>query len=67
MAAAIVDANLSKTSVADKTGIPYSTLSRKLKGRGDFSFEELFAIARATGVPASTFTPSAFAAERVAV
>ncbi|MAM53389.1 helix-turn-helix domain-containing protein [Microbacterium sp. UBA3394] len=59
--AAIGDAGLSKSKVADLSGIPYSTLNRKLMGRGEFSFEELYLLAEATGRRPSDFTPSAFA------
>lgn len=69
--AAIGAAEISKSKLADLTGIPYSSLNRKLIGRAEFSFEELFLIADATGRMPSDFTPRAFAAtqyvtERVA-
>jgi lambda repressor-like predicted transcriptional regulator len=58
--AAIRDSGRSKQSISDETGIPYSTLNRKVQGKTEFSFSELFLIAQAVGVHPSTFTPPAF-------
>lgn len=61
--AAMGSAELSKLKLAETTGIPYSTLNRKLMGRSEFSFEELFLIAEATHRRPSDFVPRAFAAD----
>lgn len=58
--AAMGQAELSKSRVAELTGIPYSTLGRKLIGAADFSFDELYRIAVATGRRPSDFVPRAF-------
>lgn len=65
--AAIADSGRSKVSLADETGIPYPTLNRKVAGKTEFSFSELFLIAEALGVAPSTFTPTAFQRTRVAL
>jgi predicted transcriptional regulator len=46
---AIEDAGLSIARVAEKTGIPYATLYRKLHAGSDFTFAELSAIASVVG------------------
>lgn len=58
--AAIHDSGRSKQSISDETGIPYSTLNRKVAGKTEFLFSELYLIAEAVGVPPSAFTPPAF-------
>lgn len=58
--AALLDSGLSKLAAAEKTGIPYSTLNRKLGGHVEFTFDELFRIASVTGVRPSEFVPRAF-------
>jgi transcriptional regulator with XRE-family HTH domain len=60
--AAMGEAEMSKSRLAEATGIPYSTLNRKLMGRSEFTFEELFMIAQATDTRPSAFVPSAFEA-----
>lgn len=60
-------ADRSKRWLSDKTGIPYSTLDRKMKARGEFTFTDLANIAAALGVSPSAFTPSVFVpADRLA-
>lgn len=59
---AIRDAGRSKQSLSDETGIPYSTLNRKLAAKAEFSFTELYILAQALGVHPSSFTPPAFQA-----
>jgi hypothetical protein len=49
-----------------KTGIPYSTLGRKLLGQTELTFSDLALIADALGVEPSAFTPPPFRAERAA-
>lgn len=63
---AIADAGRSKTSLSDETGIPYPTLNRKVAGKTEFSFAELFLIAEALGVAPSMFTPPQFQRQAVA-
>lgn len=58
---AIVAAGKTKKQIAEATGIPYTTLGRKLLGTTEFTFTELKMIADALGVAPSTFTPPAFA------
>jgi len=66
VAAAMGRAEVSKLRLAEVTGIPYSTLGRKLNGRGEFTFEELYLIAEALGERPSSFVPSVFEARAVA-
>ena len=47
------------------SGIPYSTLRRKIRGHGDFDFPELLTLAEALGVHPAGFTPPAFRTKRV--
>ena len=58
---AIEDSSRSKMSLSDETGIPYSTLNRKLQANAEFTFSELLLIAEALGVRPSQFTPPEFA------
>lgn len=46
--------DVSLLTLAERTGIPKSTLSNKLKGRSDFTVTELILIARALDVSAAT-------------
>lgn len=57
---AIVTADRSKAWVAQATGIPYSTLGRKLLGRSEFNFSELLLIAEVLGVSPARFVPAEF-------
>lgn len=57
---AIVDSGRSKRSVSDESGIPYPTLNRKLKAQTEFTFVELYLLARTLGVPPWRFTPGEF-------
>ena len=57
---AIVTKGLTKQRVAEVTGIPYSTLSRKLLGRSEFTFTELAVVAEALNVSPSSLIPDAF-------
>lgn len=58
VAAAMVTAGKSKTWVAERTGIPYSTLGSKIVGRSEFNISELLAVATALGVHPSTLMPA---------
>ncbi|MDR1078351.1 MAG: helix-turn-helix domain-containing protein [Propionibacteriaceae bacterium] len=55
VAAAIQSAGRTKRSVSDESGVPYSTLNRKLEGKADFTFRELYALAEALDVEPSAF------------
>lgn len=57
---AIGDSGRSKRSISDETGIPYPTLNRKLAGKAEFSFRELFLIASALGIAPWVLTPTEF-------
>ncbi len=62
----LVRAERTKRWLSDNTGIPYSTLQRKLGGFVDFTFSELLLIAKALGVKPSRFIPSEFVDQAVA-
>ncbi len=63
----IGQADRSKRWLSDRTGIPYSTLDRKLKAQVDFNFSELFLIAEALRIDPSRLTPPAFVPAQEAV
>jgi len=50
---------LSARELAERTGIPFATMARKLVGGSDFSFAELYEIARVVQVPPSLLVPRA--------
>jgi transcriptional regulator with XRE-family HTH domain len=54
---AIRDSGLRRRTIVEETGIPYSTLSRKLTGKTPFTLTELCLISEATGVSPSSFMP----------
>lgn len=58
---AIVTKGRTKLHIAEVTGIPYSTLSRKLLGRSEFTFTELALVAEALDVSPSSLIPQTFA------
>ncbi len=60
------EAEMTRTALAEATGIPYSTLGRKLNGDADFTFEELYRCAIALGKLPSAFTPHTFIPEAAA-
>ena len=62
--AAIGKSGLTKVEVSELTGIPYSTLNRKLAGKADFQFRELLELADATNTHPAAFTPPPFNARR---
>lgn len=45
--------------VAEQSGIPYSTLYRKIKGAGDFTVAELFSVAAVIGADALAWVAEA--------
>ena len=61
---AIVTSGLSKKAVAEATGIPLTTLGRKLLGTSDFTVVELALIADALGVRRGALLPSDLVARR---
>lgn len=60
VASEILNSGRTKQWVSDQTGIPYPTLNRKLAGKTEFKFSELFDIAQLLGVRPSEFTPPVF-------
>ena len=55
---AIVIAGKSKNWLAEDSGIPYSTLGRKLKGDTEFTITEILAVAESLGIhPSRLLTP----------
>lgn len=58
VAAALVTAGKSKSWVAERTGIPYSTLGRKIIGGTEFTISELLTIAEVLGVSPASLLPS---------
>ncbi|WP_341935302.1 helix-turn-helix transcriptional regulator [Microbacterium sp. LWO14-1.2] len=66
VAASILRAGRSKTSVAAAAGIPGTTFNRKINGHVEFTMGELVRIARVLEVAPSTLTPSAFLARDAA-
>lgn len=64
--AALVTAGQSINGLADATGIPFSTLRRKIKARADFTLGEVLLIAEALGVHPGALLPADFTAEQVA-
>ncbi|WP_167131962.1 hypothetical protein [Paramicrobacterium chengjingii] len=59
-------AGFSVRSAALATGIPYTTLDRKLEGHTSFTVRELRAIAKATRRSTRSFVPSESASKDVA-
>ncbi|WP_119698641.1 helix-turn-helix domain-containing protein [Microbacterium halotolerans] len=55
--AAIERSGRSRRAISNETGIPYATLNRKLAGRSEFTFSELFLISEVLGVRPSRFVP----------
>lgn len=58
-------AEVSRASLAASSGVPLTTLRRKLDGHVPFNFEELYRVASALSVKPSAFTPSDFVPQRV--
>lgn len=63
---AILDAERSQQWVANKAGIPVTTLRRKLQGHTDFRLSEVANIAQALNVNPSDLLPEQFRVEVVA-
>lgn len=60
VAAAITRADVTKRSVSRTADIPYTTLTRKLNGHGEFNAIELFRIAKSLGVSPASLLPEIF-------
>lgn len=60
MSAAILHFGKTITETAEATGIPYSTLNRKLKGHSDFTFVELYMLAKTLQMKVSDIVPRAY-------
>lgn len=58
--AAIIASGRTKRWISEESGIPYATLNRKLAGKTDFTFRELFALADVLQVSPASFMPRAF-------
>lgn len=66
VAAAKERAGITRTALAESTGIPYSTLGRKLDGFSDFTMPDIYRIAKALGVAPASLLPAAFTAKAAA-
>lgn len=53
-------ASVSMNALADATGIPYSTLRRKLRGQADFTLADLLLVAEALNTTPDRLLPQAF-------
>ncbi|MDN5973455.1 helix-turn-helix domain-containing protein [Bifidobacterium crudilactis] len=63
----IKEAGFSVSRIATETGIPHTTLLRKLKGVSEFKPSELFRIAKVTHLDPALFIPPQFSSlERAA-
>ncbi|UOR02008.1 helix-turn-helix transcriptional regulator [Leucobacter allii] len=65
--AAMGDAEVSRNVLSRKSGIPLTTLRRKLDGHVSFNFEELYRVAGVLETTPSRFTPRAFVPKHEAV
>lgn len=63
VAAEMARKRFSQTLLAEQSGIPYSTLNRKLSGIGTFNMVEIFRIAQALQVEPVKLLPSSFTGE----
>lgn len=61
--AARVGTEYSRNQLSTRTGIPYTTLTRKLNGISDFTVGEIGRIADALGVPPWDLLPDEFLEE----
>lgn len=66
VAAEIVNAGRSKRSVAADSGVPLTTLDRKLRSDGNFTVRELAMISGALGVPFVRLLPDELREARAA-
>lgn len=56
----IVESGIKKKAIAEKTGMPYSTLNSKIHGYSQFNFDDLLRIAQVTNTDPSAFVPPEF-------
>lgn len=66
VASAMVAAGTSQREVAGMTGIPLTTLNRRLTGRSPFLVTELASIASVLGVPVLDIVKAAYASGQAA-
>lgn len=66
VARAMTEKGISRMKLSDETGIPNTTLKRKINAQTPFDFEDLYLISTALNKTPSYFTPRAFVAEAVA-
>lgn len=66
VAASILRAERSKSSVAVAAGIPGTTFNRKINAHVEFTFSELLRIADVLNVEPSSLVPATFTQKRVA-
>lgn len=59
----IKEAGFSVSRIATETGIPHTTLLRKLKGVSEFKPSELFRIAKVTHLDPALFIPPQFSSQ----
>lgn len=64
IAAEMTRKGMSQTRLAAQSGIPYSTLNRKLGGFGSFNMIEVYRIAKALGVEPVSLLPASFVGGR---
>ncbi|KFF31681.1 helix-turn-helix domain-containing protein [Bifidobacterium bombi] len=56
----IASSGIKKTAVAEKTGMPYSTLNSKLRGYSSFTFDDIIRIAQVLKCDPCVFLPPSF-------
>lgn len=61
VSAALKEAGIAQRDAASRTGLPITTLSRRLTGNSPFNIDELEIIADLLGRPVSDFIPQAAA------
>lgn len=66
ISAAIERSGTSRLEIATLTGIPLTTLRRKLMGRSPINLEDIFLIADALGIPPVSITPNVLTSEAAA-
>jgi transcriptional regulator with XRE-family HTH domain len=64
IAAEMTRKRVSQTLLAERSGIPYSTLNRKLGGYSTFNMVEVFRIAQALEVAPVAILPASFTGEK---
>ena len=59
----IVDSGIKKKAIAEKTGMPYSTLNSKIHGYSPFTLDDLIRIAEVTSHSPMDFIPPQFTSQ----